>query len=139
MITKETLIQELNKDLEYEFAAAIQYVQHAACLTGAEYQTIHKELLIHANEEMAHAVILSDQIVYLGGTPTVDVEKRLVNSSSKSMLEQDLGGEKLAISRYAKRIEQSQELKLYGLEQALKNILAQEEEHERDLLEALGM
>jgi bacterioferritin len=139
MITKEKLLSELNKDLEFEYAAAVQYVQHASCLTGAEYQSIHKELLVHANEEMAHATALSDQIVYLGGTPTVDVEKREIDKSSKKMLEQDLGGERLAINRYSQRIEQAQELKLYGLEQVLKTILSQEEEHERDLQEALGL
>ena len=139
MPTKIQLLAELNRDLAYEFAAAVQYVQHAASLTGAEYQSIHKELLVHANEEMAHAVVLSDQIVYLGGTPSVDVEERFTHKASKKMLLQDLDGEKLAIARYSERIGQAQELKLYGLETALKNILAQEEEHERDLQEALGL
>ena len=34
-IAKEELIALLNKDLEWEFAALVQYVQHAAALTGA--------------------------------------------------------------------------------------------------------
>ena len=138
-ITKEELIDKLNEDLENEYAAAIQYVQHAAVITGPEYQSIQKELLIHVDEEMGHAKMLADQIAYLGGTPTMDVGACYTDVESKKMLQQDLAGEKLAIKNYTERIAQAQELGLYGLEQVLKNILSDEEEHERDIAAALGM
>ena len=133
-ITMEKLIEELNKDLEWEYAAAIQYVQHAATITGAKYESIQKELLIHSQEEMAHAVSLSDQINFLGGVPTVNVEKREVSDKSLEMLKQDLAGEEYAITRYKQRIAQAEELKEYGLRRALEDILIMEEEHKRDLL-----
>ncbi len=133
-ITREKLIEELNKDLEWEYAAAIQYVQHAACITGAKYESIQKELLIHSQEEMQHAVSLSDQISFLGGTPTVNVEKRETSNKSLEMLKQDLAGEEYAIKRYRERIAQAEELKEYGLRRALEDILIVEEEHKRDLL-----
>ncbi|WP_127477948.1 ferritin-like domain-containing protein [Sulfurivermis fontis] len=137
-ITKKKLIEELNKDLEWEYAAAIQYVQHAAVITGPEYESIQKELLIHSQEEMAHAVMLSDQIGFLGGVPTVDVEKREISDSSKEMLKQDLLGEENAIKRYKERIAQAEALQEYGLRRVLEDILIQEEEHKRDLLTVLG-
>lgn len=137
-ITKKKLIEELNKDLEWEYAAAVQYVQHAAVITGPEYESIQKELLIHSQEEMAHAVMLSDQISFLGGVPTVDVEKREVSASSKEMLKQDLSGEENAIKRYKERIAQAEALQEYGLRRVLEDILIQEEEHKRDLLTVLG-
>ena len=133
-ITMGKLIEELNKDLEWEYAAAIQYVQHAATITGAKYESIQKELLIHSQEEMAHAVSLSDQINFLGGVPTVNVEKREVSDKSLEMLKQDLAGEEYAITRYKQRIAQAEELKEYGLRRALEDILIMEEEHKRDLL-----
>jgi bacterioferritin len=138
-ISKEELIEKLNSDLALEYSAAIQYIQHAAVLTGAEFQSIQKELLVHVNEEIMHANQLAEQIAYLGGEPTIEVAERLTDSDSKKMLEQDLAGEKLAIQRYNERIGQAQELKLYGLEQVLKGILAMEEEHERDISAALGL
>lgn len=138
-MTKNELISELNGDLAYEFAAAIQYVQHAATLTGGEFQSINAELLVHVNEEIGHANLLAEQIDYLGGVPTMDVEERHTDSDSRKMLEQDLEGERLAIRRYKERIKQAQELELYALETVLKQILADEEEHERDIMEALGM
>jgi bacterioferritin len=131
-------IAKMNKALEWEYAAAIQYVQHASVITNPEYDSISKELIIHSNEEMAHAVMVSDKISDHGGVPTVDVEKREVSSSPKTMLEQDLAGEELAISIYKELIEMAEELKEYGTRRVLEDILMQEEEHRRDILNSLG-
>ncbi len=133
-ITKEELLKELNKDLEWEYAAAVQYVQHASVITGAQYESIQKELLVHSTEEMQHAVMLSDQINFLGGVPTVGVEKREISNDSLELLKQDLAGEESAINRYKDRIAQAEELKEYGLRRLLEDILIMEEEHKRDLL-----
>lgn len=136
--TREQLLEELNRDLEWEYAAAIQYTQHAATLHGAEFDSIQKELLIHAQEEMAHAVMLSDQIDFLGGVPTVDVELREISPDNVQMLKQDLVGENRAIERYKERIAQAEALREYGLRRVLEDILIQEEEHKRDLVNALA-
>ncbi len=135
-ITLDDLLKALNKDLEWEYAAAIQYTQHAAVITGAKYESIQKELLVHAQEEMQHATMISEQIDYLGGVPTVDVEKREVSSDSLEMLRQDLRGEQHAIDSYKERIAQAEALREYGLRRVLEDILIQEEEHKRDLLSA---
>ena len=131
------LLEDLNKDLEWEYAAAIQYVQHAAVMTGAQYESIQKELVIHSQEEMQHAVMLAEQIDFLGGTPTVDVEKRGISSNTLEMLKQDLAGEDLAIRRYKERIVQAEKLREYGLRRVLEDILIQEEEHKRDLMSVI--
>ena len=131
------LIDELNKDLEWEYAAAIQYVQHASVMSGAEFDSIQKELLVHAQEEMQHAVMLSDQIDFLGGIPTIDVEKREISDDSLGMLKQDLKGEENAIRRYKERIAQVERLQEYGLRRVIEDILIQEEEHKRDLVSAI--
>lgn len=135
--SRAKLLMELNKDLEWEYAAAIQYVQHAATITGARFDSIRKELLIHAQQEMQHAVMLSDQIDFLGGVPSVDVEKREISADSVEMLQQDLVGEDTAITRYRERITQAETLKEYGLRRVLEDILIQEEEHKRDIANAL--
>ena len=133
-ITMERMLELLNKDLEWEYAAAIQYVQHAAVMTGAQYESIIKELVIHSNEEMAHALSLSEQIDFYGGVPTVKVEQIKVAKESLSMLKDDLAGEEDAVRRYKERISQAEELREYGLRRVLEDILITEEEHKRDLL-----
>lgn len=133
-ITMKKMLELLNKDLEWEYAAAIQYVQHAAVMTGAQYESIIKELVIHSNEEMAHALSLSEQIDFYGGIPTVKVEEIKVAKDTLSMLKDDLAGEEDAVRRYKKRISQAEEMKEYGLRRILEDILITEEEHKRDLL-----
>lgn len=136
-ITRKKLIEELNKDLEWEYSAAVQYVQHAAAISGPQYDSIQKELIIHSQEEMQHAVMLSEQIDFLGGVPTVDVEKREISPNPREMLKQDLWGEDNAIKRYKERISQAEALQEYGLRRILEDILIQEEEHKRDIANAL--
>ena len=137
-ITIEKLIDLLNMDLELEYSAAIQYINHSAVMTGAAYGDIIKELKIHANEEVQHAMILSDQIDYLGGAPSVKVGKILISKDNNEMLQQDLDGEEDAIRRYKMRVEQAEQLKEFALAQQLRNILATEQEHAMDLRQALG-
>jgi len=138
MISREEFIKELNKDLEWEYAAAIQYIQHASLITGAEYESIIKELIVHANEEIQHAIIISEQIAFLGGIPSISVEQIKTSMDSREMLIQDIEGEDNAIKRYKERIKQAEELGEYGLRRILEDILVQEEEHKRDLLTVLG-
>jgi len=137
-ISKEEFIAELNKDLEWEYASAIQYIQHAAVITGPEYDSISAELIIHSNEEMGHAVKVSTLITDLGGIPTINVEERKISENSKIMLEQDLEGEEIAVNRYKERIRHAEELGEYGVRRILEDILMDEEEHRRDLLSSLG-
>jgi bacterioferritin len=138
-LTKAQLIDELNKDLAKEYSALIQYVQHASVITGPQYDAISAELTIHSNEEHMHAIALSDQIDFLGGIPAVDVADIHISPDSKVMLEQDLEGELDAIARYRERIGQAEMLQEYGLRRALEDILIIEEEHARDLQNALDL
>jgi bacterioferritin len=137
-IKLKKLMDLLNMDLELEYSAAIQYINHAAVMTGAAYGDIIKELKIHANEEIQHAMVLADQIDYLGGLPSVNVSKILTCKDNDEMLQQDLDGEEDAIKRYKVRIEQAEQLKEFALAQQLRNILATEQEHAMDLKQALG-
>ena len=135
----EQLVDLLNHDLELEYSAAIQYINHSAVMTGAAYGDIIKELKIHANEEIQHAMILADQIDFLGGDPTVKVGEIRVSNDADTMLRQDLDGEEDAIARYKLRVEQAEGLKEFALAQQLRNILATEQEHAMDLKQALGV
>ncbi len=137
-ITKSKFIDLLNKDLAWEYTAMVQYVQHSGVMTGAQYMSIKKEIILHAQEELQHATTLSGQIAFLGGTPTVDVYNPLISKDNIDMLQQDLDGEEDAIKRYTERVAQAEELNLYHLAQALRTILAMEQEHAMDLQEALG-
>jgi bacterioferritin len=137
-ISIKDLIKLLNHDLKLEYSAAIQYINHAAVMKGAAYGDIIKEIKLHATEEIQHAMILSDQIDFLGGTPSIMVGNILTSVDNLEMLRQDLDGEEDAIQRYKIRIEQAEGLKEFALSQHLRTILAMEQEHAMDLKQALG-
>src|ERR1035437_2501561 len=138
-LTRAKLIAALNDDLAKEFQALIQYVQHAAVITGPQYDAIRAELAIHSNEEHAHAISLSEQIDFLGGTPGVEVATVHISDIAKTMLEQDLECALDAIARYTARIAQAEQHQESGLRRALEDILMVEEEHARDLQNALDL
>ena len=100
---------------------------------------MQKELLIHANEEMTHAVKLADQIAFFGGKPTTAVGPIHVADDPDEMLRQDLAGEKDAVERYNARIRSAMDLGEYGLARILEDIVVMEQEHVKDLEMALGL
>ena len=73
-ITIKKLLLELNKDLEWEYAAAIQYVQHATTINGSQFDSIQKELLIHRRRRCSMLSCFPSRINFLGGVPSVEVE-----------------------------------------------------------------
>lgn len=136
--TNQVLIDGLNGDLSREYSAAIQYIQHAAVMTGAQYMKIAEEMLVHADEEIGHAKEISDKINYLGGVPTVEVAPIKTSLDPRVMIAQNKASEEEAIQRYKERIKQAEEAGEGGTKKMLMEILADEEEHRNDLLVALG-
>ena len=68
-VTRNELIALLNEDLAREYQAIISYVVYSQVLKGAEFMNIADELEKHAAEELSHALMISNQIDYLGGCP----------------------------------------------------------------------
>ena len=137
--SKEELIRGLNEDLSREYKAIIQYVVFSSTLKGAEYGDIAGQLKLHASEELAHALEVARQIDYLGGDPTVTVKDAEYSQDSKKMLEIDLKQEQETIRNYRERIRQAERSGEYALSEALRDIIVQEQDHEIDLKDALGL
>ncbi len=89
-ITREQLIELLNEDLAREYQAIIAYVNYSQVLDGAAYMNIAAELAVHAHEELEHALIISDQIDYLNGMPTVVPKPVKTSKNNDDMLRFDL-------------------------------------------------
>ena len=136
---KEELVRGLNEDLAREYKAIIQYVVFSSTLKGAEYGDIAEQLKVHASEELAHALQVARQIDYLGGDPTVVVKNAEYSQDSKKMLEIDLKQEQETIRNYRERIRQAERSGEYALSEALRDIIVQEQDHEIDLKDALGL
>jgi bacterioferritin len=138
-VTREEIVKGLNEDLAREYKAIIQYVVFSAALKGAEYGDIAAQLKEHSKEELAHALEVARQIDYLGGKPTVKPMEAEFSEDSKKMLQIDLKGEQDTIVNYRKRIRQAESAGEFALSEALRKIIAQEQDHEIDLRDALGI
>jgi bacterioferritin len=137
--SKDEIIRGLNEDLAREYKAIIQYVVFSATLKGAEYGDIAEQLKQHASQELSHALEVARQIDYLGGEPTVKAERAEYSDYSKKMLEIDLRAEQETIKNYRERIRQAERAGEFALSEALRDIIAQEQDHEIDLRDALGL
>jgi bacterioferritin len=137
--TREEIVKALNEDLAREYQAIIQYVVFSAALKGAQYGDIAAQLKEHAKQELSHALELARQIDYLGGKPTVKPQEAEFSEDSKKMLQIDLKAEQDTILNYRKRIRQAESAGEFALSEALRRIIAQEQDHEIDLRDALGI
>ncbi len=138
-ISREQMVKLLNQDLAREFQAIIAYTVYSQTIKGAEYNTIAKELEAHATEELGHALKVANQIDYLGGSPTVAAKPVETSADPKKMLRFDLHYERETIAQYRERIRQADAMGEFALGEVLRTIIAQEQDHEVDLCNALGI
>jgi bacterioferritin len=137
-VTREQLIELLNEDLAREYQAIIAYTVYSQVLKGAQYMSIAGELEKHAAEELKHALIISKQIDYLGGMPTVTPRPVRTSDKAQDMLQFDLDAENETIRNYRQRVRQCEALGEYALAEQIRGILVNEQEHQIDLATALG-
>ena len=137
--SKDEIVRGLNEDLAREYKAIIQYVVFSSTLKGAEYQDIAEQLKLHASQELAHALEVAKQIDYLGADPTVKGKDAEYSQDSRTMLEIDLRAEQETIKNYRERIRQAERAGEFALSEALRDIIAQEQDHEIDLKDTLGL
>jgi bacterioferritin len=137
-VTRDDLIKGLQEDLSREYQAIIAYVVYSQALKGAEYQSIAKELEVHAGEELAHAITIAKQIDYLGGMPNATALPVKLTDKAEEMLRADLANENDTVRAYRERVRQADALGEFAISEEIREILRQEQEHQIDLATALG-
>ena len=135
----QDLINALNEDLSREYQAIIAYTVYSNVLKGAEWMSIAAELKKHAAEELQHALIIADQVDYLGGMPTAVPKPVKTSEKPEEMIRFDLDNETETIKNYRERVRQAEALGHYALAEQLRKIISQEQEHQHDLATALGI
>jgi len=138
-LTREDLIKALNEDLSREYQAIISYVVYSQVLKGAQYMNIAAELEVHAQQELAHALVISNQIDYLGGMPAVVAKPVKTSEKPDDMLRFDLDNENETIRNYRERVGQCEALGEYALGEQIRKILVDEQDHQIALATALGI
>jgi bacterioferritin len=141
-VNAEELIQLLNSALSEEWLAYYQYWIGARVMEGPMRSEIEPELLLHADQELNHAVLVVSRIIQLGGIPVLTPEDWLrlgacgydapTDPYVEAILEQNLKGERCAIERY-KGIADFTNGKDHTTHQIATTILNEELEHEQDI------
>ena len=141
-IDKNSLLRMLNEALAEEWLAYYQYWIGARLMEGPMRSEIEPELLLHATQELNHAVLVVGRIIQLGGTPLLNpsdwpkfsrCEYEEPNDPYvEAILEQNLRGERCAIQRY-KEIADFTAGKDHTTHQMAVTILNEETEHEQDI------
>jgi bacterioferritin len=137
-VSRSELIELLNQDLSREYQAIIGYVVYSQVLKGAEFMNIAGELEKHAAQELSHALIIAQQIDYLGGMPTVAAKTVRTSEKATEMLQFDLDAETETIRNYRERVRQCEELGEYAMGEQIREILIDEQDHQIALATALG-
>jgi bacterioferritin len=137
---REDIIQLLNGALATEIVCTLRYKRHHFTAKGLASPKIAEEFLVHANEETAHADMIAERIVQLGGepdfTPTTLIERSHADYDGSlelhAMIRANLVAERVAIEAY------SQMIALIGdkdstTRRMIESILSQEQEHADEL------
>jgi bacterioferritin (cytochrome b1) len=142
---KKELITMLNRALELEHAARIQYLAHAELVNGLGAEAIIERLKEIASDELKHEEKFRNLIGgYLGGEPTMGLAKTHQAKDVKEILEVNLKGEKEAIDFYKqiyrKVIESQRDLQYQfeTLEHEIRHVIVDEQEHIVELSLLLG-
>lgn len=136
------LIQMLNEALSEEWLAYYQYWIGARMMEGPMRSEIEPELLLHADQELNHAVMVVGRIIQIGGTPVLNPKDWMTLSSCaydapedpyvEAILTQNLNGERCAIQRY-QGLADFAAGKDHTTHQMAVTILNEELEHEQDI------
>ena len=137
---RDTVIKVLNEALATEIVCVLRYKRHHFMAKGIQAKGVAAEFAQHAAEEQAHADLLAERIVQLGGAPDFSPAGLAMRSHSEyaegkdlaEMIKEDLIAERIAIDSYGEMI------RYIGNDDPttrvmLEGILATEEEHADDL------
>jgi bacterioferritin len=126
---KSKIIELLNKDLQDEHGAVIQYLNHAYGMGEGEMAC---EIEALARDEMRHLDWLAETIVELGGVPSLERgTMRMGGTQVYEWMENDVALEEGAIKQYREHIGLIDDPKIKRL---LQRILSDEEAHHGDFM-----
>jgi bacterioferritin len=134
------VVQHLNQLLANEQSAFQQYLLHSRLLNNWGIDKLAKTEREEAMEEVGHAELLIERILYLEGTPKVEGGKPAEASEDiKAVLQRDLVLEQAGIADLCEGIEACNRARDAVSRELMVKILTDEEHHEDHLLTQLAL
>ena len=129
------VLKELNHALQEELTAINQYFLHAEMCENWGYKKLADYIKKQSIDEMKHAEVLIERILFLDGSPSMEPLQLNVGGNVRGMIESDLKLEVSAVKQYNAAVQVATEEKDNGSRDLLVTLLKDEEEHV-DWLEA---
>lgn len=127
---RATSIENLQRALEMELAAANQYLLHAHIMDDWGLDLLAAKMREEVQEEMAHASTFIERILFLGGKPSLSPEKTPRQAETlEQLFTEDLEDEKSAISFYSEAAQTAMSDGDIGTRIAFENAAIDEEGH----------
>ena len=124
------VIETLNNLLADELTAINQYMVHAKMCGNWGYEKLYEITEKRAIQEMKHAEDLIARILFLGGTPIVNVLNKInIGKDVPEMLKNDRAAEEMAIVDYNKAVALTADEDDNGSSDLVATILLDEEAH----------
>lgn len=129
------VIAKLNEALREELTAITQYFVHAEMCNNWGYHKLGAHIKKQALDEMKHAEALIERILFLDGSPTMELLPLKVGQNVKAQIEADLGLENGAVAFYNEATRTARQADDNGSADLFEKLLGDEESHV-DWLEA---
>jgi bacterioferritin len=140
MVRSGKVIDGLNKILTNEMTAINQYFLHSRILKDWGFEKLGEYEYKESIEEMQHADVLIERILFLNGLPNLqDLHRLRIGENVKEILECDLQLEEAAIPDLREVITLCEQETDYVSRDLLSKILENEEEHLDYLETQLGL
>lgn len=141
---RDTVVRLLNEALATEWVCVLRYYRHYFSASGMFADAVKGEFLEHAQQELAHANLISERIVQLGGEPDLDPDTLTARAHAeykpgkdlRDMVRENLIAERIAIDSYREMIDYIGDRDT-TTKRMLEHVLAQEEEHADDMKDLL--
>ena len=132
----QKVIDALNEALKEELTAINQYFLHAEMCENWHYDKLGDYIKKQSIDEMKHAEVLIERILFLDGTPNMtELLQLTIGKNVKEQLESDLKLEIAAVAMYNRAVQVSREEGDNASRELFDRLLRDEEEHV-DWLEA---
>ena len=136
----QKVVEYLNKALKLELTAVNQFFLHAKMFKDWGFERLAKIEYDESIDEMKHADVLIERILFLEGLPNLqDLDKLYIGETVKEALECDLKVEHRAHPLYVEAIAYCESVKDYVSREIMVRILESEEEHVDHLETQLGL
>jgi bacterioferritin len=128
-MNNNALIKRLNAQFNREVGTLARYLIEAAILNDTDHESARHMYLRDVSEKLEHAQYIADQIVALGGTPSLKSARFSPPTNVREMLRHDANEEQKDEKNYSRLASEAEKARLSPLKLRMQDQAAAEHQH----------